>query len=161
MSLLAAFLLAPVFAASDVPITLRGIGELRVGLSAEALRTRFRAAREEGFSDEDSCSYWRTPDFPGLALMVVDGRLVRIDVDDARYRTRSGATIGMRENEFRAIYGRNMIVEPHPYTAPEGHYLVYQARGEPYGMIVETDNGRAISLRVGYWENVQWIEGCS
>jgi len=145
----------------DNRVTLQGIGALRVGLSTDTLRTSFRATREEGFEDDESCSYWRTPDHPGLGLMVVDGRLVRIDIDEARYRTRSGAAVGMSEREIRAIYGPLMTVEPHPYTAPEGHYLVYRASGEPYGMIVETDNGRAIALRVGYWENVQWIEGCS
>jgi hypothetical protein len=64
-------------------------------------------------------------------MMVVGGRLVRIDVAGARYRTRSGAAVGMSENDVRAIYGRLMMIEPHPYTAPERHYLVYRALGEP------------------------------
>jgi hypothetical protein len=94
-------------------------------------------------------------------MMVVGGRLVRIDTDDPRYRTRSGARVGMSEREVRALYGAQLRVEPHPYTAPDGHYLVYRARSEPFGLIFETDRGRVISFRVGYWENVQWIEGCS
>lgn len=69
----------------------------------------------------------------------------------------------MTEAEIRAIYGAAMQVEPHPYTGPEGHYLVYRARNEPYGMIVETnpETGRASSIRVGRWDAVQLIEGCS
>lgn len=56
-----------------------------------------------------------------------------------------------------------MRVEPGPYTGPEGHYLVYRARGEPYGLIFATDpdSGRAIAFRVGLWDYVQLIEGCS
>ena len=52
---------------------------------------------------------------------------------------------------------------PHPYTGPEGHYLVYRARAEPYGLIFEThyETGRAETMRVGLWTYVQLIEGCS
>ena len=58
----------------------------------------------------------------------------------------------MTEAEIRRLYPA-MRVEPHPYTGPEGHYLVFRARGEPYGLIVETDpdSGRATQLRVGTW----------
>lgn len=145
---------------SEDPVTLQGIGLLRIGLPVAMLRGRFGAAEEEGDPESD-CSYWTSPSYPDLAMMVVGGRLVRIDIAGPGYRTRSGAAVGMSESDIRAIYGRLMTVEPHPYTEPEGHYLVYRARDEPYGMIVETDNGRAVALRVGYWENVQWIEGCS
>jgi len=83
--------------------------------------------------------------------------------EDARYRTASGARVGMSEAEVRRRYGPAMRVEPHPYTGPEGHYLIYRARGEPYGLIVETnyETGRAGSIRVGLWRYVQLIEGCS
>ena len=156
-------LLAAAIAATPVtePVTLQGIGPLRVGLSLDALRTRFGAIAEHEPDPEANCGYWIAPAFAGVAMMVVDDRLVRIDIDDPRYRTRSGARVGMSEREVRALYGAQMQVEPHPYTAPDGHYLVYLARSEPFGMIFETDNGRAISFRVGYRDNVQWIEGCS
>ena len=146
---------------ADTPVTLHGLGDLRIGLPLEALRTRFAAAPEYEPDPESNCSYWASPAYPGVAMMVVGGRLVRIDIDDARYRTRSGAAVGMTEREIRALYGAPMRVEPHPYTSPEGHYLVLEARDEPYGLIFETDGNRAISFRVGYWDNVQWIEGCS
>jgi hypothetical protein len=95
--------------------------------------------------------------------MVVGGRVVRIDIENPAYRTVSGAHVGMREGEVRAIYGAAMRVEPHPYTGPEGHYLIYRARAEPYGLIFATDyqNGRTDGLRVGLWPYVQLIEGCS
>lgn len=144
------------------PVTMQGIGPLRVGISLETLRRRFGARLDgEGQDSGEPCTYWTSPRHPGLAFMVVEGRLVRIDIDDPAYRTRSGVRVGMSERDIRRIYGGRMRVEEHPYTHPEGKYLVYQARDEPYGLIVETDDGRALSMRVGYWENVQWIEGCS
>lgn len=146
----------------DAPLTMRGIGDLRIGAPVASLRAM--GATGEDYPDPDvDCSYWQAPRWPGLAMMVSGGRVVRIETEDARYRTASGVRVGMTEAEIRAIYGPRMRVEPHPYTGPEGHYLVYRARGEPYGLIVETDpdTRRAASVRVGLWEAVQLIEGCS
>ena len=146
----------------DAPLTMHGIGGLRIGTPVAALRAM--GATGEDYPDpEVDCSYWRAPQWPGLAMMVSGGRVVRIETEDARYRTASGARVGMTEAEIRAIYGRRLRVEPHPYTGPEGHYLVYRARGEPDGMIDETnyENGRAATIRVGTWQAVQLIEGCS
>jgi hypothetical protein len=146
----------------DAPLTMHGIGTLRIGTPVSALRAM--GATGEDYPEPDvDCGYWLAPQWPGLAMMVSGGRVVRIETEDARYRTASGARVGMTEAEIRALYGARMRVEPHPYTGPEGHYLIYRARGEPAGLIVETgpENGRAISLRVGTWEAVQLIEGCS
>ena len=146
----------------DAPLALHGIGDLRIGTPVAALRAM--GATEERYPDEEvDCAYWRAPRWPGLAMMVSGGRVVRIETEDPRYRTASGARVGMTEAEIRAIYGRALRVEPHPYTGPEGHYLVYRARSEPFGLIVETnyETGRAGSIRVGRWQAVQLIEGCS
>jgi hypothetical protein len=146
----------------DAPLTMHGIGDLRIGAPVASLRAM--GATGEDYPDPDvDCSYWRAPQWPGLSMMVIGGRIVRIETEDPRYRTASGARVGMTEAEIRAIYRSRIRVEPHPYTGPEGHYLIYQARGEPYGMIVETnfENGRAESIRVGRWGAVQLIEGCS
>jgi hypothetical protein len=143
----------------DAPLTLHGIGALRIGTPVAALRRM--GATGENYPDPDvDCSYWRAPRWPGLMMMVSGGRVVRIETEDRRYRTASGARVGMTEAEIRRVYPR-MRVEPHPYTGPQGHYLIYRARGEPYGLIVETDGRRATQVRVGTWEAVQLIEGCS
>ena len=146
----------------EAPVTLHGIGDLRIGMSLAELRQR-GARQEDNPLEEGDCSYWHLPDRQGLAFMVVGGRVVRIDIDNPDYRTGSGAHIGMSEAQVRALYGSAMRVEPHPYTGPEGHYLVYRARSEPFGMIFETSyvDGRAERFRVGLWDYVQLIEGCS
>jgi hypothetical protein len=155
---MAALLAAP----WDAPMTMHGIGTLRIGAPVASLRRM--GATGEAHPDEDiDCSYWRTPRWPGLAIMVSGGRVVRIETEDPRYRTASGARVGMTEAEVRRLYGAAMRVEPHHYTGPDGHYLIYQARGEPYGLIIETDagTGRASQIRVGTREAVQLVEGCS
>jgi hypothetical protein len=157
-------MLALLAAVAASPVTLHGVGELRVGMPLAELR---RMGAKEEFQSEDGvdCSYWTVPR-EDVALMVSGRRVVRIDINNPKYRTPSGARVGMTEAEVRRIYGRALKVEPHPYTGPEGHYLVYRAKGEPYGMIFETEPvdrkpARVVSFRVGLWKHVQLIEGCS
>ena len=149
-------------AALSAPVTLHGVGELRIGMPVAQLR-RMGAAMEQNPIEEGDCNYWHLRGRGGIALMVVGGRVVRIDIDNPAYRTPAGAHVGMREAEIRALYGSAIRVEPHPYTGPEGHYLVYRARAEPFGMIFATDyrTGRVDSFRVGLWRYVQLIEGCA
>ena len=146
---------------SEDPVLMHGIGSLRIGLKADALERRFTARpADRDFETENDCGYWTSPRLPGLSLMVVDGRLARIDVNDPAWRTRSGARVGMDQQQMLDLYRGLMRTEPHPYTDPEGKYLVYRARHEPFGLIAETSDGKVRSIRVGYWKNVQWIEGC-
>ncbi|HEX8307002.1 MAG TPA: hypothetical protein VF645_01115 [Allosphingosinicella sp.] len=143
-------------------MTLNGLGPLRIGLSEAQLRARHRAVPEEAHpGPEVDCAYWSSPFYPGVAMMVSGGRLVRIETEDRRYRTPGGARVGLAEAELRARYGPKLKVEPHPYMGPEGKYLIFRARSGPLAMIVETWGGQARSIRVGYWRSVQLIEGCS
>jgi hypothetical protein len=161
---LSAPLLAVALVAAPVPevMSLSGLGPLRIGLPAAELRTRFGAIAGEAYPDpEVDCAYWTSPLFPGIQMMVSGGRLVRLETEDARYRTPTGARVGMAERRVRALYGSRLRSEPHPYMGPEGKYLIVRGRGEPLGLIVETWDGRARSMRVGYWRSVQLIEGCS
>ena len=158
---LLAFALLAAAPAPEV-MTLNGLGPLRIGLSEAQLRSRHRAAPEETAPDpEVDCAYWSSPLYPGVAMMVSGGKLVRIETEDKRYRTPGGARVGLAESDLRARYGARMRVEEHPYMGPEGKYLIVRARGEPLGMIVETWGGQARSIRVGTWRSVQLIEGCS
>ena len=160
VSLLALALLAA--APAPEVLTLDGLGPLRIGLSEAQLRSRHRAVPEEASPDpEVDCAYWSSPLYPGIAMMVSGGRLVRIETEDARYRAPGGARVGLAEAELRARYGARIRVEEHPYMGPEGKYLIVRASREPLAMIVETWGGRARSIRVGNWRSVQLIEGCS
>jgi hypothetical protein len=160
----APFLASALLAAAPAPevMTLNGLGPLRIGTAEAELRSRFRAVAGEAYPDpEVDCAYWTSPLYPGVQMMVSGGRLVRLETEDKRYRTPGGARVGLTEAEIRALYGARMRVEEHPYMGPEGKYLIVRARHEPLGLIVETWDGRARSIRVGYWRSVQLIEGCS
>lgn len=155
LSLIAAAALANPW---DAPLTMHGIGSLRIGTPVAELRRM--GATGQAYPDEAvDCSVWSAPQWPGLSMMVIGNRVVRIDTEDARYRTASGARVGMTEAGIRALYGAAMRVE----EGSDIHYLAYRARSEPYGLIVEIarGTGRAYTLRVGTWEAVQLMESCS
>lgn len=160
--LLASALLAAAPAPAPDLMTLNGLGPLRIGTSAAELRARHRAVPGEPYPDpEVDCAHWSSPLYPGVQMMVSGGRLVRIETTDKRYHAPGGARVGLTEAEIRARYGSRMRVEPHPYMGPECKYLIVRAGRQPLGLIVETWEGRARSIRVGYWRSVQLIEGCS
>ena len=79
--------------------------------------------------------------------------------------TVSGIHVGATEAEVKAVYsgrGGSYTVQPHPYTGPEGHYLVYDADGKGgKPLIFETDGKKVTSFRAGEENAVQAIEGCA
>jgi hypothetical protein len=119
--------------------------------------------------------------------MINEGKLVRIDIgpDDARvkWRTLSGAMIGITETEVAAIYGNRLQIGDHPYLGDAGSYLVLPSSDRRYRMIFETatpDESEAIGqetssarsrepnskkrvtdFRAGLAGPVGYIEGCS
>jgi hypothetical protein len=144
-------------------VMLRRVGPVRfsmsVGAAGRAAGGRFEGAPGSG------CEYTRAPTMPaGLRLMVEDGRVVRADVDSAGIRTGSGAEVGMTEAEIKRLYPERITTQPHKYTGPEGHYLVYTPRdpadGE-YRLIFETDGRVVTTYRAGLRPAVENVEGCS
>jgi hypothetical protein len=107
-----------------------------------------------------------------LAFMVLRAKpsdpwkIARADVHEGSpIATLSGIRTGATEAEVKATYsgkGGSYTVEPHPYTGPEGHYLVYDADG-PGGkqLIFETDGKKVLSFRAGEENAVKAIEGCA
>lgn len=143
----------------DAPVTPQGVGPMRVGMSIAALhrigavQDRLPPALEE---DDVCCVYWRVPGHPGLVAMMTGGLVVRIDIEGMAYRTRSGVHVGMAEAEVRARLGAGVRVAPATRGAA-GRHLTLRARGSPYGLLVETDGGRATLMRVGQWRHlVDW-----
>ena len=53
-------------------------------------------------------------------------------------------------------------VEPHAYTGPEGHYLVYLAPVvRMFAVVFETDGTRVTTYRAGRQPEVMYVEGCA
>ena len=53
-------------------------------------------------------------------------------------------------------------VEPHPYTGPKGHYLIFDADGKGGKLLIfETDGSKVTMFRAGDEGAVRAIEGCA
>ena len=156
---------------ADSRLSLEGVGPVRIGMTLnEASTAAGVPIRRLDMPPGPECRY-AVPDRASgtgdeLGFMVVNGRIVRIDVGilgPDRIRTVSGMGKGNTEAEVRATYPGRIRVEPHPYT-PNGRYLVYLP-GDPglrhLGMIFETVDGQVRTFRAGLAEEVSWTEGCS
>ncbi|MDQ3645944.1 MAG: hypothetical protein M3345_03315 [Actinomycetota bacterium] len=115
---------------------------------------------EEDFSDR--CRYAHVDNGPeGLALMINDGRIGRIDIW-GDIRTVSGVGVGDTDESVFDTYPGRIHVEPHPYLPDRGRYLVYEPEEDTHlGLIFETDRGVVTSFRSGLAEPVRYIEGCA
>jgi hypothetical protein len=139
-------------------LTLRGMGQLRVGMTfAQIERATGRAMNWE-YGDYRGCEYWDLRGAPrGMALMMAYGRLARVDVFRRAWRTARGIRIGDTAGKVRRRYGV-VRSRPHPYD-PGGRYLIVGRGGRR--MIFETNRrGRVTSFRGGRSREVGYIEGC-
>ena len=140
-----------------------GIGPLRVGMTlAEAARAL------GGVSDttklERACDYVQpTAADLGVALMVEEGRVTRVDVrDSSRVATAAGIALGDSASRVRAAYPGARVL-PHKYDEA-GHYFVV-IPGSPadtvHRLVIEELNGVVTALRGGAAPSVEYVEGCS
>lgn len=156
---------------ADSRLSLDGVGPVRVGMTLkEAAAAAGVPIRLLETPSDPGCRYAAPDRASGtgdeLGFMVVDGRIVRIDVGimgPGRIRTVSGVGKGSTDAEVLATYPGRIRVQPHPYT-PNGRYLVYvpsDAGLRHLSMIFETVDGEVRSFRSGLAEQVSWKEGCS
>ena len=144
-------------------VRLRGVGPVRFGMvMAEVERVLGGSLGKVGRTE---CTYIDMPRLPpGLRLMVAGGRVVRADVDSAGIQTGSGAEVGMGEAQIQTLYPGQIRTEPHKYTGPRGHHLVFvprDAADSGYRLIFETDGRVVTRYRAGLRPQVEYVEGCS
>lgn len=148
-------------AAIDSTITARGFGPVVVGMTlaeAEAALHAELALVPPG----EPCSYAFVGTDRVVALMVIDGRIARVDVQHGTVKTAEGAGIGDSEERIRALYPGRVEVLPHKYI--DGHYLTVTPAApadSAYRIVFETDGRHVLRYRAGRLPEVRWIEGCS
>lgn len=136
----------------------RNYGPIPLGVPFEEANTAAGGAIEQPDSLE-GCTTAVIEDEDGVWLMVVDGRVVRVDVRTPNVETREGAGVGDPEDRVRALYPGRVEVQPHKYT--EGHYLVVTPEdGSDHRLIFETEGGLVRRYRAGVLPEVAWVEGC-
>lgn len=149
--------------APEWQLEMDGIGPGRVGMTVAAAEQLLGTATIERIEDGDVCGYVHFAKLPaGVSFMVAGDTIVRANVDAEGVRTEAGLGVGSTESEVKAAFSPRVTVELHPYTGPEGHYLVVTDPSRPdFRMIFETDGKLVTSVRAGREPEVRLIEGCA
>jgi hypothetical protein len=156
---------SPVAAAGNVwTVDAMGIGPVRAGMTLNEARTAVSPGMTLPAPTEAECDFIRPVGGPpGIAFMVIEGMIARVDVRDSTIATADGARVGDPESRIRAMYGDRVVVQPHKYT--DGRYLIVPKGPGPdtlYRIVFETDSaGRVTEYRSGRMPEVEYIEGCS
>ena len=149
---------------SDVPLNEDGLGPVQVGMTlAEAVNM---GLLNENPNMKKDCDFV----FPAVGagipdnvgVMIVKGKVARIDVDTGSVTTEDGAKIGDTEDKIKSIYDGDLQIEPHKYI-PGGHYMIVMGDSTSAGKaIVFETNGKVVTnFRAGRLPEVKWVEGCS
>jgi len=162
---------------SQAKVTINSIGPVKVGMNipqvTAAANTRLYV--EYGGNDE-ACYYISGEgDLNGVSFMVTKDEtksrdkyatsdvIARIDIDNPKITTVSGAKVGDTEARIKSLYPGQIEVTPHKYTGPQGHYLTFVPKNKAeqnYRVIFETDGQRVTKYRVGKLPEVEYVEGC-
>lgn len=148
--------------ANDRTATLDGLGNVKIGATATEIASALGEPLPPPKVAEVSCRYMRPTSLPaGVGIMLVNDSVARIDIDSAGIQTSEGAGVGEDETRVVEIYRDRIVVTPHKYTGPTGHYLTVSPVGDTLRRIIfETDGKRVTKFRVGRRPAVEWVEGC-
>ena len=148
---------------SDLALNEDGLGQIQIGMTLDdAVNMGLLNERPD---IKQACDFV----FPavgagipfGVNVMVVKGKVARIDVDTGTVTTEDGAKIGDSEDKIKSIYGDELKVTPHKYIEG-GHYLTVMGDSASAGkaMVFETDGKQVTMFRAGRIPEVEWVEGC-
>jgi len=147
--------------ANPSAVSALGIGSLRIGMTvADA------TAAVAGFtspSQSQECDYATAASLPtGLAIMVENDRIARIDVDTNTIPTIEGARVGDTVPHILALYGQRVSTSPNHYTSEPDLTIRSATPGDTiHEIIFETLHGRVVRYRAGQRPQVRYIEGCA
>lgn len=148
---------------SDLALTEDGLGQIQIGMTLdEAVNMGLLNERPDMKSACDFVFPAVGAGIPfGVNVMVVKGKVARIDVDTGTVTTEDGAKIGDSEDKLKSIYGDELRITPHKYIEG-GHYLTVMGDSASAGkaMVFETDGKQVTMFRAGRIPEVEWVEGC-
>ena len=148
-------------------LRLDGIGPIQVGMTLEEATTAAGVpVRIDPRTDLGrGCAHALADGGPQeVRFMVVDGRIVRVEVGRSPILTLSGVGTGSTVDEVLATYPDRIRVQPNPYSGHlGGRDLLYvtDAGSSHLGLIFETDGQRVRTFRSGFLGAVMAPEGCS
>lgn len=148
---------------SDLALSEEGLGQIQIGMTLDEAVNMGLLNENPNMKSECDFVYPAVgAGIPfGVGVMVVKGKVARIDVDTGSVTTEDGAKIGDTEDRIKSIYGDELKVLPHKYIEG-GHYLTVKGDSTSVGkaIVFETDGKRVTMFRAGRIPEVEWVEGC-
>jgi hypothetical protein len=137
-----------------------GIGPIRAGMTVaqanKAVGGGFSAPPGAG----DGCTYAVLTKAPkGVAVMLENGKVARVEVRSGDVATANGARIGDTELKVMALYSGKVTTTPHKYL-PNGHYMTVAPTAANNRIVFETDGSKVINYRSGQQPQVEYVERC-
>lgn len=142
------------------PVTFDGVSRLKVGMTAwDAL-----VGMDELVIGDDSgeCSMVKLQSAScGLAVMLQNGQIARVDIDQGEYRTVEGIGIGSSEDELKRVFGLELESRPNMYATGVVDITVNRTiNGQRRSMLFNVGSGRVLSFRAGSAGAVANVEHC-
>lgn len=138
-----------------------GIGPLKIGMSFDDANRASGSALKRtppNLRGSVSCDYIPVRRHPGLALMFIDERLVRVDVFGHANRTLRGIRVGDAVQSVFAAYP-DIVVEAHAYEENEKYLTTISGDGS-LALRFETRDGKVSQFYAGEEKPVHYIENC-
>jgi hypothetical protein len=149
---------------SDLALSEEGLGQIQIGMTLdEAVNMGLLNERPDLKQECDFVYPAVGAGVPeGVSVMVVKGKIARIDVDTGAVTTEDGAKIGDTEDRVKSIYGDEVKVEPLKYIEG-GHYMTVLGDSASAGkaIVFETDGKHVTRFRAGRLPEVERVEGCN
>lgn len=147
----------------DYPLTMQGLGALRIGMPEAQFKTLGLTALDKfpptDDPDSHACNQVTLKENSNIGLMFENRILTRIEIYGGKLKSLSGIGVGSSESEAQAVYGKGLLVEPHEYD-PTGRYLKLFSSDGKYAMTFETDGRKITEFRSGFKDPAQYVEGC-
>jgi hypothetical protein len=151
----------PSTSATDMTVTEYGIGPIHSGMTIEQAAQANGGGIAPPRGGSSGCGYavlYKAP--PGLAMMVENGKIARIEVRSGRTPTSLGARVGDSEARIKSLYAGRVVSTPHKYL-PGGHYLTVTPKdGSSNRIVFETDGKVVTEFRSGAQPAVEYVERC-
>jgi hypothetical protein len=142
-------------------VTPAGIGPLRAGMTVAEANKAIGGGFSAPVGADPACSYAKLTRAPeGLAVMLANNKIVRVEVRSGTIATAEGARIGDSESRINSLYSGQVTTSPHKYTTG-GHYLTVTSPSDTTHRIVfETDGKAVTNYRAGALPAVEYVERC-
>lgn len=140
-------------------VTFTGYGPAHVGMSLEALRKAVGAQLLDDPLQEDACRYVSAPRSPGVAYMLIDGKVARIDVfAPSGVQAFAGGRVGASKASLLRSYPTSKVT-PHFYDSG-GAYVTLLSNDGKHGIRFEIEDDRVSGYYAGTIAAIQYVEGC-